>query len=726
MIDIWQEIYSTIKRNKLRTFLTGFAVAWGIFMLIVLLGAGNGLIHAFEQSASERAMNSIKIFPGWTSKSYDGLKEGKRVQLDNKDMDATSHYFPNHVIKAGATVWQGGVNLSFGQEYVSLNLSGVYPNHTEVEVVKLFEGRFINEIDIKERRKVIVLHKKTAEILFNKTHTEPIGQFVNAGNVVYQVVGLYNDKGDSGDSDAYIPFTTLQTIYNKGDKLNNLVMTTKNLETVEVNEAFEAHYRKVLGANHRFDPTDHSAIWIWNRFTNYLQQQKGSGMLRIAIWVIGIFTLLSGIVGVSNIMLITVKERTREFGIRKALGAKPLLITITRNKTRSLLTAFGVFWGIFMLVALIGGGQGLEDMMKKNFEGFATNSGFLVSQRTGEAYKGFRKGRWWNLESTDIDRLRSQVKEVEIITPSVARWGSKAVYEDKKYDCSVKGLYPDYLHIESQEMAYGRFINEVDIKEARKVCVIGKRIYESLFKPGEDPCGKYVRVDGIYYQVIGMSSSEGDMNIQGRASEAVTLPFTTMQQTYNLGGRIDVICFTAKHGVKVSEIQPKMEQVIKAAHYISPDDKQAVMCLNAEAMFSMVDNLFTGINILVWMVGLGTLLAGAIGVSNIMMVTVKERTTEIGIRRAIGARPKDILQQILSESMVLTTIAGMCGISFAVMVLQLVEMGANADGGDTRFQVTFGLAIGTCALLIALGMLAGLAPAYRAMAIKPIEAIRDE
>ena len=403
-----------------------------------------------------------------------------------------------------------------------------------------------------------------------------------------------------------------------------------------------------------------------------------------------------------------------------------ILITITRNKTRSLLTAFGVFWGIFMLVALIGGGQGLEDMMKKNFEGFATNSGFLVSQRTGEAYKGFRKGRWWNLESTDIDRLRSQVKEVEIITPSVARWGSKAVYEDKKYDCSVKGLYPDYLHIESQEMAYGRFINEVDIKEARKVCVIGKRIYESLFKPGEDPCGKYVRVDGIYYQVIGMSSSEGDMNIQGRASEAVTLPFTTMQQTYNLGGRIDVICFTAKHGVKVSEIQPKMEQVIKAAHYISPDDKQAVMCLNAEAMFSMVDNLFTGINILVWMVGLGTLLAGAIGVSNIMMVTVKERTTEIGIRRAIGAKPRDIMNQILSESMVLTIIAGMSGICFAVFILQMMEIGTAHSDTPAHFQISFWMAIGACILLMILGTLAGLAPAYRAMAIKPIEAIRDE
>ena len=376
-----------------------------------------------------------------------------------------------------------------------------------------------------------------------------------------------------------------------------------------------------------------------------------------------------------------------------------ILITITRNKTRSLLTAFGVFWGIFMLVALIGGGQGLEYMLKKNFEGFATNSGFLASQRTGEAYKGFRKGRWWNLESTDIERLRSQVKEVEVITPSVARWGSKAVYEDKKYDCSVKGLYPDYLHIESQEMAYGRFINEVDIREARKVCVIGKRIYESLFKPGENPCGKYVRVDGIYYQVIGMSSSEGDMNIQGRASEAITLPFTTMQQAYNLGGQIDVVCFTAKQGVKVSELQPKMEQIIKAAHYIAPNDKQAVMYLNAEAMFSMVDNLFNGINILVWMVGLGTLLAGAIGVSNIMMVTVKERTTEIGIRRAIGARPKDILQQILSESMVLTTIAGMFGISFAVMILQVADMLASSNGGDSHFQVSFGLAVGTCALL---------------------------
>lgn len=407
-------------------------------------------------------------------------------------------------------------------------------------------------------------------------------------------------------------------------------------------------------------------------------------------------------------------------------SCEEILLTITRNKTRSLLTAFGIFWGIFMLIALIGGGQGMQEMMKKNFEGFATNSGFLAAQPTGEAYKGFRKGRQWDLETQDIERLKMQVKAVDVITPSIARWGSSAVYGDKKYGCSVKGLYPNYVAIETQEMAYGRFINDVDIQEARKVCVIGKRVYESLFKKGENPCGKFVRVDGIYYRVVGMTASEGNMNIQGSASEAVTLPFTTMQQTYKLGGKIDVVCFTVKQGTKVSDLQPEMESIIKAAHYIAPNDKQAVMYLNAEAMFSMVDNLFTGIRILIWMVGLGTLLAGAIGVSNIMMVTVKERTTEIGIRRAIGARPKDILQQILSESLALTTIAGMFGICFGVFVLQTAEILINATGKSVHFQISFGLAIGTCALLTVLGMLAGLAPAYRAMAIKPIEAIRDE
>ena len=325
MIDLWQEIYGTIKRNKLRTFLTGFAVAWGIFMLIVLLGAGNGIIHAFEQNASERALNSIRLGSGWTTKSYEGLKEGRRIQMENKDLAATEKYFPDNIITAGATLRQGDVNISFGQEYINISLMGVHPNYVQSEAIKTATGRFINRNDIKERRKVIILHKKSAEILFGKSHTEPVGQFVNAGGVAYQVAGLYEDQGDQS-SVAFIPFSTLQTIYNKGDKLNNIIFTTKNLTSEEANEAFEKEYRKAIATNHRFDPTDESAIWIWNRFTNYLQTQNAMGILRTAIWVIGIFTLLSGIVGVSNIMLITVKERTREFGIRKALGAKPFSI----------------------------------------------------------------------------------------------------------------------------------------------------------------------------------------------------------------------------------------------------------------------------------------------------------------------------------------------------------------------------------------------------------------
>ena len=236
-----------------------------------------------------------------------------------------------------------------------------------------------------------------------------------------------------------------------------------------------------------------------------------------------------------------------------------------------------------------------------------------------------------------------------------------------------------------------------------------------------------MQVDSVYYRVVGMCSSEGNVNIQGQASESVVLPFTTMQKMYNLGDKLEVICFTMQPGVKVKDVEPRVKDVLRQAHYISPTDDQAVMLLNLEVMFAMMDNLLIGVRLLAWLVGLGTLLAGAIGVSNIMMVTVRERTTEIGIRRAIGARPRDILQQILSESMVLTTVAGMAGISFAVGILQLVENAANPSGViEVHYQVSFGMAIGTCLLLIGMGLLAGLAPAYRAMAVKPIEAIRDE
>jgi putative ABC transport system permease protein len=405
-----------------------------------------------------------------------------------------------------------------------------------------------------------------------------------------------------------------------------------------------------------------------------------------------------------------------------------ILLTITRNKTRSLLTAFGVFWGIFMLIALIGGGKGLQQMMSQNFKGFATNSGFMWAQPTGKPYKGFTKGRQWNMEMSDMELVYRKVKGVELVTPNNSSWGITTIYKDKKGSFTVKGLYPEYAQIEEQNMVLGRFINDVDIVGHRKVCSIGKRVKEQLFEKGVDPCGKYIDIDGTYYCVVGVSGSEGNVSVNGQSSQSIVIPYTTYQEIYNKGTAVDLMCVLVKPGYKITDVQPEIEKVLKEKHLIAPDDKDAMQLFNADAMFSMMDNLFTGIRALIWLVGLGTLLAGIIGVSNIMMVTVRERTTEIGIRRAIGAQPKDILEQILAESMVLTLVAGMAGICFAVLVLQVLEVGVNS--GDTfsgiQFQVSFGVALGVAFLLLSLGLLAGLAPAYRALSIKPIDAIADE
>jgi putative ABC transport system permease protein len=331
------------------------------------------------------------------------------------------------------------------------------------------------------------------------------------------------------------------------------------------------------------------------------------------------------------------------------------------------------------------------------------------------------------MELKDIDRVRKTIPEIDIIAPTNSKWGITATFEKREITgCSMKGVYPEYEVIETPTLSMGRYINHIDIQQNRKVCIIGKQIYETLFPEGGNPCGKYVNVNGIFFQVIGVNNSAGNISVNGWAPETFIIPFTTMQKNYNMGNQIELLCYTAKKGYSIKNIQEKIEKVLKQAHLIHPDDKQAVMNVNAEALFSMVDNLFTGINILRWMVGLGTLIAGAIGVSNIMMVTVKERTTEIGIRRSIGARPRDIMNQILSESLVLTCIAGMVGICFGVFVLQIMEMGTATSDIPGHFQISFWGAIGACIILLILGMTAGLAPAYRAMAIKPIEAIRDE
>ena len=384
-----------------------------------------------------------------------------------------------------------------------------------------------------------------------------------------------------------------------------------------------------------------------------------------------------------------------------------------------------------MLIALIGGGQGLKEMLNKNFDGFAQNTVMIWAQQTTKAYKGFRKGRWWAMDYKDIERLHQRVPELDVVAPILfAPWGKSntAYYGEQSTTPRVQGVTPEYAEVISPKMYYGRFINEMDMRENRKVCVLGKKIYKDLFKEGGDPCGKKIRVDSTYYEVIGVDyNTNGGINFNGRAEEKITMPLTLMQVTYNRGDQVDLIAATGREGVVMSRITDRIRETIARAHYLDPTDEQGAMVFNTEILFQMLDNLFKGVNFLIWLVGLGTLLAGAIGVSNIMMVTVRERTTEIGIRRAIGATPKMILSQIISESIVLTLVAGMSGILFGVMILQMLEIGNTEDGIVTaHFQVGFWTAIFAAIVVSAMGVLAGLAPAARAMSIKPVDAMRDE
>lgn len=407
---------------------------------------------------------------------------------------------------------------------------------------------------------------------------------------------------------------------------------------------------------------------------------------------------------------------------------REILDTLTRNKTRSLLTGFGVFWGVFMLIALIGGGQGLKEMLQGNFQGFATNSAMVWAQPTTKAYKGFRKARKWDMDYRDVERLRQQVPELDVVSPMLYATSSAVVKGDKKSGCNVSGATPDYARVCEPLLRYGRYLNQMDMKQNRKVCVIGKRIYTDLFPGGGDPCGQMVRIDSTYYEIVGVDfRTGGGINIMGSGDQDVMVPITVIQKVYNRGSKIDMVAVTARKGVTMSKLTDRIRQTVARAHYVDPTDEQGVMVFNTEVLFQMLDNLFRGVNFLVWLVGIGTLLAGAIGVSNIMMVTVRERTTEIGIRRAIGATPRMILSQIVSESVVLTAVAGMSGVIFAVAILQMLELGTTTDGIlKAHFQVHFSTAVLAAVLIGVLGVLAGLAPAWRAMSIKPVDAMRDE
>ena len=415
---------------------------------------------------------------------------------------------------------------------------------------------------------------------------------------------------------------------------------------------------------------------------------------------------------------------------------REIISALKKNRMRSFMTAFGVFWGIFMLIVMSGAGRALENGVMDGIKAFATNSAFFWTERTSIPYEGFQRGRRWNYETADIDYMRQNVKEIEYLSPRLfgnQQAGNNTIRGEKAGTFSVYGDYPDYFKIDQWTPIKGRLINDIDIIQERKVCNIADRVAELMFEKDENPVGQYIKVSGVYYQVVGVIHAETRINIgDGKKEETIILPYTTMRKTYNYGNKVYFFSVTTKPGYSVSSLEEKLMKLMKDRHKIAPNDLQAIGSFNLEKEFLKYNALFVGIQVLTWIVGLGTLLAGIIGVSNIMLVIIKERTQEIGIQRAIGATPGTVIKHIVAESVFLTVMAGYIGLSLGVGLLELLNQALlqNQKAGEEIFfrnpQVNLTMALSALAVLVVAGMFAGLVPAKRAVSIKTIDAIRDE
>ena len=409
-----------------------------------------------------------------------------------------------------------------------------------------------------------------------------------------------------------------------------------------------------------------------------------------------------------------------------------IYVVLSKNKIRTALTAFGVFWGIFMLLVMMGAGTGLEHGVMNNFSDRATNSMFLWTQRTTIPYKGFPQGRNFNFDNDDTEAMRDNIPEIEYLAPRGQlggyRGGNNVIRGLKAGAFSVNGDVPEFFKISPVKLLQGRLINKNDIDGYRKIAVIGKRVYDVLFEKGEEPIGKSIQINGVYFMVVGVFDNLNSSNGDNEESQTVFIPFTTFQRAFNWANYVGWYSISAKHEVPVSEMEEKILKLLAERHSISPDDKQAFGHWNMEKEFKKIQGLFSGISALIWIVGLGTLIAGVIGVSNIMLVTVKERTKEFGIKRALGATPYAIIVQILMESVILTSIAGIAGLIVGVFAVEGINMlMQGSDGGMfSNPEVDLDIALKTIVIMIIAGGFAGFLPANRAVRIKPIDALRAE
>jgi len=407
-----------------------------------------------------------------------------------------------------------------------------------------------------------------------------------------------------------------------------------------------------------------------------------------------------------------------------------IFATIRKNKLRTFLTMLGVFWGIFMLVIMLGSGNGLRNGILKDFSGTATNSFYMWTQQTTKAYKGMKPNRNFNFTLSDAGALK-QLGDLEVISPMNQLGG----YEDannvmrglKTAACEIQACFPNTTQIVQVRLSKGRFINDLDIKEKRKVCVVGPLAVESLFKPDEDPIGQYIRINGVYFKIVGVTAPSAGGQEGRQQAQRINMPFSTFQNAFNFGDVIGWFAIKTKEGVTAEEAEEKVMAILKERHKIAPEDTKAIGHWNMAVEYNKLNGLFIGIEVLIWIVGIGTLLAGVIGISNIMLIVVKERTKEIGVKRALGAVPAQIIGQILMEAVFLTAISGYFGLVLGIVLLE----GLNSVIGDsgemfTNPTVDLSIAVKALTVLIIGGALAGLIPARKAVIIKPVDALRAE
>lgn len=815
MRELLIEVFAAMKGNRMRIALTGFSIGWGIFILIVLVSSGRGLINGMYYNFREYNVGVVTVTPGLTSQPFEGRSQGRTVHLYEEDAAALQQLLGDTVTKAIPVV-SHAVQACCGEEYVNTVVDGYAPGYAIAPNIRIVAGRDINDLDMVQQRKVCVIPKVLKNMFFRNDTTVAVGQKLLLNGISFQIIGVYEPVLATNSTRAIVaPLSTVKRIWRPDGELSRLFLQTALLTTTDLNRQFNAHVIGHLAARKDFAPTDKKAIKIDNRYERPVLISNIMDVLTIFVAIVGLATLMSGMVGVSNIMLISVKERTREMGIRRAVGAKTRhivalvlaesvvisvifgyvgmmvgvglmeLMAWISEKTgnidtfsdptievshaveitlimvvvgliagyvpakqaagirltvamepggsqtrRRLMTAFGVFWGILLLTLLVGTGTGLDNGIVSKVKNLSPNELFLRPQETSMPYRGFGRGRKWLLNSHDKELIRGRFGQmVKAYSPVNYAGYQNVVINDQSHPFLVSGVDPQFVSLIPQRVTTGRFINDIDMLEHRKVCVIGEHVAEVLFNSPEEAIGSNISVNGMALTVVGVTHCTNRHILIGiDLSESVLMPLPTEQTAYGRGDEIDFCSVTMDDAFPMEQQKGQIVALIKENHFIHPDDELAITAPTVGEESVMYNNAITGVNILIWIVGLGTLMAGLIGITNIMLVSVRERTREIGIRRAVGATPRHIIKEIMLESLVLTLGAGLLGLCVGVWLLYGVD-NMLPQGDDTiisRLHMPFWKAIISLLILVAGGLLAGWIPARRAIAIKPIEALREE